>query len=406
MGSGSYSCRKNKRFFITVNKHHKILCVIATFYLILMNQQFVAIEGDLVSDVKVVAMCTAPVFGFLFAPHFSKAVGWGIIYLTWLFMSMYLRFDTPRLETLGYSAMFIGMFIVFYNMVQAGAFTKEYFQKLMRYFLWTYIIFLIIQQIVSVGVGADMPWINLYYHPGEDAMKVPSLSLEPSHSARIMAAMFYGFLKTSELIKGEPVTLKDLFPKYWKFMLGFLYAMISMYSGTAIFMLVLLSFYFFQRRQLFYVIPLFITAFLCLPDVDYNPVQRTLVTSEATLTGEAEEVINADGSAAARITPVLNAFKMDFSDIKTWLGHGTDAANNAGHLSEGNTIWTDRGIICYFLGWLLVFNCAIKPFASIATLIFVAGVCGNIINVYHIWGVLMIFTCVTYFCQQSEHRQQ
>ncbi|MCI5779183.1 MAG: hypothetical protein MR051_05140 [Lentisphaeria bacterium] len=385
-----------------MNKHHKALCAVATFYLILMNQQYVLAEGDQVSNVKVVAMCIAPVFGFFFVPYFSKAVGWGIVYLIWLFMSMYLRFDTPRLETLGYNAMFIGVFMVFYNMVQAGAFTKEFFQKLMRYFLWAYIICLIVQQIVSISLRTEMPWINLYYLPGENITKVPSLSLEPSHSARIMAAIFYGFLKTSELIKGEPVTLKDLFGEYRKLAVAFLYVMISMYSGTAIFMLVLLSFYFFQRRQLFYVIPLFITAFLFLPDVDYDPVQRAVVTSEATLTGDSEEVISADGSAAARVAPVLNAFKMDFSDIKTWLGHGTDAARNAGHLTQENTIWTDRGIICYLIGLLLVFSCAIKPFLSLATLIFVCGLGGSLINVYYVWGMLMTFTCITYFVQSSE----
>ena len=389
-----------------MNKHHAMLRVIATFYLILMNQQYVLAEGDQVSNVKVVAMCVAPVFGFFFVPYFSKAVGWGIIYLMWLFMSMYLRFDTPRLETLGYNAMFVCAYMVFYNLVQAGAFTKEFFLKLMRYFLWAYIIFVILQQIVSVGARMGMPWINLHYFPGENLTKVPSLSLEPSHSARIMAAMFYGFLKITELIDGSPVTLKDLFSRYRKFTVGFLYAMISMYSGTAIFMLVLLSLYFLQRKQLFYVIPLFITAFLFLPDIEYDPVQRTVATSEASLTGDVEEVIHADGSAAARVAPVLNAFKMDFSDSKTWLGYGTDAASKAGHLAAGNTIWTDRGIVCYVIGLLFVFSCAINPFLSLATLIFFCGVGGNLVNVYYVWGILMTFTCITYFIRSSEQEKQ
>ena len=154
------------------------------------------------------------------------------------------------------------------------------------------------------------------------------------------------------------------------------------------------------------MIPLFITAFLCLPDVDYNPVQRAVATSEATLTGDAEEVFNADGSAAARVAPVLNAFKMDFSDPQTWLGYGTEVANRAGYSDERYTIWTDRGVVSYFIGLLLVFSCAIKPFLSLATLLFLCALGGSLINVYYIWGILMTLTCVSHFHNEQKEVQK
>ena len=381
----------------------KIFCFVATFYLVLMNQQYYLLEGDLVSPVKVAAMCATPIIWFFMVPNFSKALAWGIIYLTWLFMVMYLRFDAPRLETLGYSAMFFCTYMVFYGLVYAGAFTKEYFQKLMRFLLWAYIIVLIAQQAASV-LEIIVPEINLAYDVGEFRLKVPSLSLEPSHSARIMAFMFYAFLKVTELINGVPVTLKDLFIRYRKLTLFFLYAMISMYSGTAILMLVLLSFYFFQRKHMFYIIPFFIAIWVYISDVDYNPVQRTFNTAESVLTLDTEEVIKTDDSAAARITPIMNAFKMDFSDMKTWLGHGTDTFASYEHLSEQQTIWTDRGVICYLLGVAVIFACAIRPFLSLPTLMALCAFGWQVVNIYYIWGALMILTCVTYFRENNNDK--
>ena len=189
---------------------NRLLRIIATFYLVLMNVQYWLLEGYGVSEIKVVAMCAAPVIWLFLVPRISRAIVFGVIYLAWLFMTMYLRFDTPRLETLGYGAMFFAMYMMFYNLVYAGAFTTKYFQKLMCWFLWAYIIVLIIQQTVSV-TGMQLPEINLYYDVGEFRLKVPSLSHEPSHSARIMSVMFFAFLKVTELIDGVPVTLKKLF---------------------------------------------------------------------------------------------------------------------------------------------------------------------------------------------------
>ncbi len=380
-----------------IKKNNYILRFIASFYLLLMGQQYVWLEGDLVSPVKVTAMCVSPLIIIFAVPRFSKAVGWGLVYLLWLFASMYLRFDNPRLETLGYSAMFFCMYMMFYNLVYAGAFTREFFQNLLKAALCAYIIVIAVQQIWSVTGGGELPLINFYYVPPDSAMKVPGLSLEPSHSARIMGILFFGFLKTTEFINGEPVTLAYLFSKYRFLLLGFIYTMISMFSGTAIFVLGILSLYFMSKKQIFYTIPFFAIFMIWLFNTDYEPVQRMLVTSEAALTGDTQNVIEADHSAAARVAPLLNAFALDFGDSRTWLGYGTDVALADGHLNEMHTVWTDRGVITYFLGWLLVFSCAIRKFLSIPTLCFLFLVQGSVANVYFPWMMLMIFTVLSYF---------
>ena len=389
---------------------NKIRCYIATFYLILMNQQYVPWEGDLVSPLKVTAMCVAPVIIIFAASNFSRAALWGLVYIAWLFASMYLRFDTPRLDTLGYSAMFICCYIMFYSLVYHEAFSLDYFHRLTKCLIWAYIIVLLMQQFVTVFFATDAPFINLMYYPPIfwiEVTKVPSLSLEPSHTARIMAALFVAFLKTKELQQGRTVTIGDLFSRHRYFFIGFLYAMISMCSGTAIFMLVVLSFYFLRSRQMILVFPLLLL-FWGQGDqeiADYNSAKRLHDTMKAAFSGDADEVRSADHSGASRVNTVINAFKLDFYDSRTWLGYGTDVSISEDSDSSLMTIWTDRGVICYFIGWILVFFCAIRTPLSVMTLIFLFGCRGEVLNVYYIWGILMTFTCVSYFEKEKKTDQ-
>ena len=166
-------------------------------------------------------------------------------------------------------------------------------------------------------------------------------------------------------------------------------------------MLVILSLYFFRREKLIFIVPiLFVLAFI-IPDLDYVPAKRTLNISEATLSGDVESVSQADSSGSFRVLPVLNAFKLDFTDTSTWLGYGTDYAKNSGD-RDWATIWTDRGVISYFIGLILVFTCAIRSPISVMSLIFLLG-CREVSNIYYIWGMLMIFTCVSYFEKRCKY---
>lgn len=379
-------------------KKNLYLCIIATFYLVLMNQQYFLLEGNGVSLLKVTAMCLSPLLLLLFSPKiFIKPFIWGGVYLLWFFGSMYIQYESPRLGTMGYTAMFICMYIVFYNLVYSGAFTKKYFQNLMQVMLWVFISVIVIQQIVAVGSGRIFEIANLYYWPGDNAMKVPGLSLEPSHSARIMGAMFLGFLHTTEFIENKPVTPVYLWKNYRWLTLGFLYAMISMYSGTAMVVLAILAVYFFWGKQLFYVVPLCLLAWILIPQVEYVPTERAIATAGAMLTLDVDEVIVADGSAAHRVAPVLNVLNLDYSDSRTWFGYGMDYSRQYKLNDNEKSIWTDRGVICYIIGILLVFTCAIKPLFSVATLLFLAVAGSSLLNFYYTWGILMIFTVVSYF---------
>ena len=376
---------------------------IAAFYLVLMCIQYIPLEGWGVSPVKVVAMCAAPLIWLMCVPNITRAVVLSIIYLLWYFGTIYLRFDSPRFETMGYHVMFFAMYVTFYNLIYTGAFTAEFFLKLVKKLIYAFVIVLVIQQSLSIIGITSVPVLNFYY--AHNVFKCQSLTWEPSSSARIMGALFYAFLKVSEFQNGEPLSITDLWQKHRYLICGFIYAMISMVSGTAIVCLAVLSLYFIKRKYLLLIIPLYIAAYFVVPDIVYEPVRRTYDTAEAVLGGDAEDVEQADGSAAVRINPILNSFDSDFSDPNVWLGYGIDYGISHGYYAKERTIWGDYGIINWFWGLIFVFCCCIKPFFSLPTLMFFIGIGGGIGNISYQWGILMIFTCVSYFYVFSDDKQ-
>lgn len=382
---------------------------IAAIYLIGMCIQYFLLEGWGVSPVKVTAMCIAPVI-LLFEFRITSAIVLGWLYLTWIWGISYYHSSEPRIETMGYMTMFWGCYMVFYNLIYTKrAFSMDFFLILMERLLYAYIIVLIIQQILSLAGITVLPFLNMEMH--SNPLKCQSLSLEPSHSARIMGVAFYAFLKVSEWRDGVPVSLNSLWKKNRMLLIGFLYAMLSIQSGTAIFILLILSLYFFHWK---YVVP-FAAVFILLPwiqsIIQSEQLDRVIAVLEATSTGDVEAVVAADHSASYRVLPMLNMFYLDFSDIHTWVGYGVDTAKDIyfatfdSRQMIGNGIM-DYGMISYLLSLTFVFTCCIRPFLSLPTLMFFMGVGGGTNNIAYTWGILMIFTCVSYFYLQSNKNPQ
>ena len=147
--------------------------------------------------------------------------------------------------------------------------------------------------------------------------------------------------------------------------------------------------------QFLYAIPIFIAVYFTLNFFEIKQFNRAVSTAQATMTGDAQEVREVDGSASARIAPMLNTLNMDLSEIKSWIGEGCDSSLRHRHTDKryiGGI--NDYGLIAYFLGLILLFSCAIKPL-SLGTLMFFTGIGGGIDNIPYAWGLLMIMTCIT-----------
>ena len=123
-------------------------------------------------------------------------------------------------------------------------------------------------------------------------------------------------------------------------------------------------------------------------------LDRATSTIEATSTLDAYTVRKTDGSASARIVPVLNSLNADFTKFDTWFGKGIDAglANKV-----KRTVFDDYGFIHYLLSLTLNFACAYNIW-SLAPIFMFAGVGGGAGgNIQYAWALMMIMTCVKYF---------
>jgi len=148
-----------------------------------------------------------------------------------------------------------------------------------------------------------------------------------------------------------------------------------------------------------------VTSVFTLNFFEVKQFNRALSTAQATMTGDAQEVREVDGSASARIAPMLNTLNMDFLERKNWVGEGCDTSlkyrhSNNRYMGEIN----DYGLIAFFLGLIFVFSCAIKPL-SLGTIMFFAGIGGGTGNIPYAWGLLMLMTCIRYFFETYKTEQ-
>lgn len=101
-----------------------------------------------------------------------------------------------------------------------------------------------------------MPIINLQNQFFLSITKLPSLTLEPSHSARILTVAMLGYLRCEEISISRKLILGELFYSKHRWVTAlFFWAMLTMGSSTAFVGIAILSLYFITRHTAIYVIP-------------------------------------------------------------------------------------------------------------------------------------------------------
>lgn len=376
---------------------------IATIYLIVMCVQFVAWEGYGVSDVKVGLMAFAPLLFLFKVPYMTKATFWCMVYMVVVLFCAYQQ-DYVRFSTLGYLGMFLITYIVFYNLLyKKHAFSLMYFIRLMRFLILAFFICLLLQQVCVLLNIRNLPIINLdnQYYLAID--KLPSLMIEPSHVARVLGVMYYAYLKCCEIVEGEKLSLVRVFEKPHRWItIGFLYTMTTMGSGTAFISLMILAMYFLKRKALWYVVPIFIGLYFTSPLMNIKQLNRAVNVINATLTGDVEQVIDVDGSAASRVAPILNTLNMDLNSKEVWFGRGTFEKKELAIIRFNNKVGNidQYGLLSFIVMQICVCVCAFR-FVSLSTMFWGVVFGFSFGNIAYTWGCLMIFTTIRYFQKQD-----
>jgi hypothetical protein len=174
--------------------------------------------------------------------------------------------------------------------------------------------------------------------------------------------------------------------------------MLTMGSGTAYFCLILFALYFVRKHNWYYIVPTLIGCYMLIQNSGIEALDRATNTIEATTTLDTKTVQETDGSAAARIAPVINSLNADFSKKETWLGYGIDYGKNQGSFyKQTGTLFDDYGFIFYIITLIFTFTCGYR-FFSLATIFMFAGVGGGLGgNIQYAWELAMVMTCVRYF---------
>lgn len=375
----------------------------SVFLLVLMCIQYIPIESRAgVSWVKVVTM-TLSVVVLLRYIAANKALVFAFFYVICLFFCSYLiNYESFRTSTLIYRCMFVFSFVAFYTFVwNQHVFGISYFISFLKIFIFVLVGVLVVQQVFLLAGFKLVPIINLC-QVLDRGIGANSLTFEPSTLGRVLNVLYYAYLKCNEYRIGRPIRVTEIFKGEHRWVtVAFLWAMLTMGSGTAFIAMAVTALYFMRGWYILLAVPMFVGVYFSLEYFGNESFERAINAADATLTGDTKIVRETDRSASSRINPMLNTINnLDLSKSETWFGHGVDYAVT--HKSEkmiGDI--TDYGLIAYILSLVLVFSCSID-FFSLATLMFFLGVGGGTGNIAYGWGILMIFTCVKYFRIDSE----
>ena len=352
------------------------------------------------APIKMALMVSSIVVLLFYTFKTSKALIWGAIYLIFQYCVASFHPDTFRWGTYIYSILLVLTYVCFYNLVYIEkVFTIDHFIKICKWFMMLYFVVCIIQQLFLLAGFSYLPAINLW-KVLDRGIGCNSLSVEPSSFGRFMLVFYYAYVKCNEYKRDEgPFTISELFSGEHKWVtIRFLWMVLTMGSGTAFVCLILFSLYFVRKHNWYYVLPLLIVSYALLQASGVEHLDRATSVINATTTLNKEAVQAADGSGAARISPIINSINADFSKKETWLGYGIDySRNEKGFVKQTQTLFDDYGFIFYLIALTFAFTCAYR-FFSLARLFMFAGVGGSFgHNIQYAWELAMVMTCVRYF---------
>lgn len=368
---------------------------LAVITLVIMSVQFIAFEGMTVSIPKVAFMAIMPFVYFSKLGQLNKAIVFGFAYLLITMAMCEVNGGISSMSTFIYTTLFLFTFAVYYGLVwQKECYTLDFFLHLIKWMILGYVICLFVQQAcILVGIR-NFALFNLCGGSYYAFNHLNTLAIEPSHAGRLMAVFFYAFLKCTEYSNGGPMSIGELYRDYKWVILGFGYFMVMIGSGTAIVGLAIVSLYFVQKKYVVFIVIAAIIAYTIAPFIDYEPINRAVDTLNAAMTGDTEEVIRTDNSAASRVNIILDTFtKTDLADPHIWIGYGM---NSWGEYNINSAIY-QYGMISYLSKIFFFVTCCFTSILSLETLMFIILFGMNVGNVAYGWSALMVFTTLKYF---------
>lgn len=381
---------------------------IVVFYVVLMSVQIIGIEGMRISPVKVAAMGCSPLIMLILWGHFMndvKVLFYSIFYLVVLIICCSLSGNTIVWDRIIYRGLFLATFCCVYQTLYTGKLTIEYFQKLLVFLVCLYGTVFIIQNI-SFAVGIrQLLLINLYgAQTMVGSLKANVLAIEPSHAARILAFLYLGVVKLTEIMKGREMSLLEHYRENPYSTISFFITMLFMGSATAIIGFFCIMAHFVKRHVILYVLTAIGVVTLLNVDTGIEQLTRVRNVINAFFSDDVVSNLKAkEGSGASRIIPMVNTFtNLNLFSWTTWVGQGSTHMRT--HLSMFSTQRigdiTDFGLFTYLCSLLFVYKCCIRKFFTIENLLFFIMIGYAVGSLYTCWCALIVCTAIKYY---SDH---
>lgn len=374
---------------------------IAILFLVLMCIQYIPIEGNGVSNVKFVAMCLTPFIWIRNVKRISKPFIWGGLYLVIVGFSAMYNEHAVRVSSLIYKCSFFVMFIMYYDLINFNkVFTIDNFISFLKKFIIIFTLFLILQQIAIIIGLRSFPLINFMNYL-DRGIGSNSLSLEPSHFARVLTVLMLVLLRMYEVKWGKSnVTIRNIYKDAKWVVIAFLWSMFTMGSGTAFVGLAILSLFFLRKQYLVPLSTLLVVFYFSIPYINFEPFNRAKNVLEASMTLDSELVKDVDHSASARIVPLIATFQnADILSDSFWIGKGEDQSLEDVHAYEEKSIGgiNEYGFLSYIALLIFFRKCCLDKIISTETIVFIFLLSASISNIAYVWGILLLFTTVKSF---------
>lgn len=370
------------------------------FFLCLMNVQILPLEGAFISIPKVIFMAIFSIISFANMKYCLKIFILASIYYIVAFLCVSANSISLRTSTVIYLGLFVFSFVGYNALLRKYNISLEHMKKVVKNLLFAFIVVLIFQQACALVGFRNQMFTNIC-GMFENPFKLNSLAIEPSHAARIMAILFLTYIRLDTLDK-HYANVKEFYKQNKWLFIGYTYSCLTMGSSTALLVYVITMLYFVRKETLLFVIPIVITLYSVIPLIDWEPLNRGRAVIEAAITGDQDNIQDADGSASVRTAFYFNTIKaFDLTDTNFLFGHGIEhdqvyevhEYNVESNLIGG--IW-QYGFISYVFSLVFIYATCCR-FFSIENILFFFFLGGGIVNGAYFWGALMLFSTYRYY---------
>lgn len=327
-----------------------------------------------------------------------------------VFFPAFAHSGLVRWSTVLYSLMFCALFISYDGMLRSGFPRIAVFLNVVRYLIISYAVILIVQQFC---VLTGLPIFNVSNYDPSEPWKLNALSVEPSHSARILGLLMLSYIVGRRLAvrMGEDVTVSQR--QNTVVWLCFFWSMITMLSATSLVMIFIVLLVYAQRNRLssyiFGLLMASVVLFL-LPD---QLTGRVFDLVLATLTLDYTKALVADHSGGLRVAPMLLLVNyVEVFSVNGFFGNGVDSvglflSDHIWGIAKGATgggllaLWYEYGLVAFllFVFFSLRATEAMKAPANFLIwllLIFIAGV-----NNQMVWLAIVLLHTLNFYRKRA-----